>query len=133
VPSKPSPAPTERRPGIRTPVFLIVALVVADIGASIPYGIASGPYSNTITGQEWVLAGIEAASVIALALRLAGVLKPHRDAWPLALSAGAWTFLAFYSGFLIPDATVRYRIGLGLIFTGYAFAASICYAREIAG
>jgi hypothetical protein len=114
------------------PVF-IVCVLIADAGASIPFSFRHGPGSSQIPALEWVLDGLFWAASLALIARLSGFLKPHRDAWPLAVSAGVWAAYACYAGFFLIAAQWEYRLGFGLIFIAWSFLCAFVYVREVYG
>jgi hypothetical protein len=118
---------------VRTHPLMIVAFLISDLGAAIPFGLDSGPRSSRILPVEWVFSALMAVVCLCLLARLVGWLRPHRDAWPLALSAGLWTTVACYAGFFLPGAIIRARLGYGLIFIGLALLNAFAYAREIQG
>lgn len=118
---------------VRAHAAVILALTVANVGAAIPFGLDSGPQSSRILPVEWVFSALMAVAALALIARLAGLLKPGLDAWPLALSGGLWTAVACYAGFFEPHAIVRWRIGIGLIFLGLALVFVWLYVRETFG
>jgi hypothetical protein len=122
---------TER--GKRTPAYLIACLTLASLGGSVPFGLASGPYDQSVTAVEWGFSVLELVALLALLARLFGLLRPRRDSWALAISAGAWTAIACYAGFFLDGATYRYRVGMGLIFLSIAAAAACSYATETIG
>ena len=118
---------------VRTHPLVIIAFLISDIGASIPFGLDSGPRSTRILPVEWIFSALMALICLCLIARLAGLLKPSKDAWPLALSAAMWVAVACYAGFLLPGAIIRYRIGFGLIFVGVGLLNAFAYVREILG
>lgn len=105
----------------------LVALTVADIGNAIPYGLASGPYSNRLNAAEWILSALFAVAAILLILRLL-----HRISGKLAtlISAGCWAASTSYV-FWVPHSTIRERAGIGLIFAGLVVLSLFAYAREV--
>jgi hypothetical protein len=70
---------------------------------------------------------------LALILRLLGILKPYKDAWPLAASAGVWAAFACYAGFFLIRATWEWRLGFGLIFIALSIMCAFVYVREVHG
>jgi hypothetical protein len=114
------------------PVFILCVLI-ADIGASIPFSFRHGPGSSSVPWLEWVLDALFWAASLALIARLAGILKPYRDAWPIAVSAGVWAAYACYAGFFLIAATWEYRLGFGLIFLAFSLLCAFVYVREVYG
>ena len=115
---------------VRVHPWFVLCLLLSLIGAAIPFGFASGPRSNVVTNFEWVLTGLFALDALGIVLRLIGVLRPKLDSFPIAIAAGLWATLAFYSGFLIPGAVLRERFAFGLIFMGIALINAFAFVRE---
>ncbi|MBO0836188.1 MAG: hypothetical protein J2P28_11895 [Actinobacteria bacterium] len=120
-------SPLMRRPHVGRP-GLVVALAVCNIGNAIPYGLASGVRSNTVNAAEWALSACYAVAAILMIARILG-WKGARSGWAWVVTAGCWAASASYAAWL-PHATVRARIGIGLIFAGIALAALFAHARE---
>lgn len=105
----------------------ILAIAVADTGNAIPYGLASGVLSNRVNLTEWIISALFAIAALALYAR---ILVPFaRNTWAVLLSAGIWATAASYA-FSLNHATIRERLGIGLIYCGIALAALFVYSSE---
>lgn len=107
----------------------VIGLLVANVGAAIPFGLESGGFDNHVDPLEWVLSVVFALAAIALVGCMLGLISWPFDGWALILTAGAWSATAFYAGFLT-GFTVRARLGEGLIFLALAIVAVAAYLSE---
>jgi len=115
-------------PADRVHPGVVLALAVADTGNAIPFGLASGVRSNTVTSAEWALSACFAVAAVLLWVRVIGLTKGRSGlAW--MVTAGCWAASTVYVGFL-PHAVIKERVGLGLIWVSFALAALFCRARE---
>lgn len=106
----------------------LLALSVAATGNAIPFGLASGPYSNHVNAAEWTLSACYAVTAVLLWLRLFKLMKGRLAT---LLSAGCWTASSCYAFFGIPNEAIRERFGIGLIFAGLAIGSLFMHAREV--
>lgn len=114
------------------PIF-IICILIADIGASIPFTVRAGAKDNLWPALIIILDICFWIATLALICRLFGIIRPFVDAWALAFSAGAWAAFSAYAAFFLTRADWEYRVGFGLIFLALALLCAAAYVRETYG
>lgn len=113
---------------VRASSGTVVGIVVADIGQAIPYGISAGINNNTVNAQEWTLSILFAVCAVILLLYFIRKFQ-YISRLAFLISAGAWAASAGYL-FDLHHATIRARIGLGLINLGLALVCLFTATRK---
>jgi hypothetical protein len=124
-------APVRRKQRVH-PIF-IICILMADVGASIPFTVRAGAHDTAWPILVVILDICFWVATLALVARLVNLIRPHKDAAALAFSAGAWAAFAAYAAFFLTTVDWEYRTGFGLIFLAFALLCAAAYVQEVYG
>ena len=102
-----------------TRLVMDVGLLVGLLGITVPFGLHdTGSYD--INAWEWILAGLALVALVGIVVDL---VSTQTLPWPFGLAAFVWAAQATYAA-LLPGAIIGARLGLALVFAGYAVASA---------
>jgi hypothetical protein len=110
-------------------LLIIVTLVIACLGAVVPFGFASDKQSTDISTLEWILAGLALVALVGLVVELVGRFVA---AWPFMVTGFVWATIAAYLA-IIPDATFLWHLSHTLVALAFAFLALTAWRVEARG